>query len=181
MNHKYKLVILDRDGVVNEDSDAYIKNPQEWHAISGSLEAIAKLNEANIKVAIVTNQSGIARGYYTEETLQKIHEKMLRELSDEGGHVDKIYYCPHHPDEDCSCRKPKPKLLLDAMHFFKTEPEKTIFIGDKWIDYETAKNAGCDFILVKTGKGEKTIAEHFKEIANLVIVDNLKSVINKII
>jgi D-glycero-D-manno-heptose 1,7-bisphosphate phosphatase len=177
MKKKYNLVILDRDGVINEDSDEYIKSPAEWIPIPGSLEAIAKLNQAQIKVAVVSNQSGIARGYLTEATLQKIHAKMQSELAKAGGKIDKIYYCPHHPEADCSCRKPKPKLLLAAMRDLKAKPEETIFIGDKWIDYETALNAGCDFILVKTGKGQRTINSHAAELTKITVADDLKTAI----
>jgi D-glycero-D-manno-heptose 1,7-bisphosphate phosphatase len=181
MPKKYKLVILDRDGVINEDSDEYIKSPEEFHLIPGSLAAIAKLNQAKIKVAIVSNQSGIARGYYTEETLQKIHQKMHTELTKVGGHIDKVYYCPHHPDEDCLCRKPKPKLLLEAMQYFQAKPEATIFIGDKWIDLETASNANCDFILVKTGKGLKTIQQNTAKLKNCEIFNDLQAAIASIL
>src|SRR5471030_1253647 len=101
-----KLVILDRDGVINKDSPEYIKSPEEWQAIPGSLEAIARLNLANIKVAVATNQSGVARAYYDLNMLEKIHQKMQASLKKAGGHFDAIFFCPHHPDEHCECRKP---------------------------------------------------------------------------
>ena len=106
MHKKYQLIILDRDGVINKDSPLYIKSPAEWHAIAGSLEAITKLNKAGINVAIASNQSGVGRGYFTEETLYAIHSKMLTQLKQAGGHIDYIAYCPHHPEDNCSCRKP---------------------------------------------------------------------------
>ena len=145
---KYKLIILDRDGVINQDSKDYIKSPDEWHAVPGSLEAIAKLNKAGYKVAVASNQSGIARGFFSEKMLQKIHEKMHAELAKVGGHFDAVVYCPHHPDDNCDCRKPKPKMLLDLMQQFNATTAKTLFIGDKNTDVETAKAAGCDAIQV---------------------------------
>src|SRR5688572_16260160 len=106
------LIILDRDGVINQDSNEYIKSPEEWIPIPGSLEKIACLNQKGHQVVIATNQSGVARGLLTEETLQAIHEKFQCELKKLGGHVEGIFFCPHHPDEGCECRKPKPGLLL---------------------------------------------------------------------
>lgn len=147
-----KLVILDRDGVINYDSVDYIKSPEEWHAIPGSLEAIASLNKAGIKVAIASNQSGLARGYFTEATLQNIHRTMSHELAQYGGHIDKIFYCPHMPDDGCECRKPKPGLLLQACDYFKVKPAEASFVGDTEKDVIAAKAAGCQPILVETGK-----------------------------
>ena len=100
-----KYIILDRDGVINEDSDEYIKSPEEYIPIPGSLAAIAKLNQAGYVVVVATNQSGIARGYYDEATLQAMHEKLRQLLTKEGGNIDRIYFCPHGPDDDCECRK----------------------------------------------------------------------------
>ncbi len=145
---KYKLIILDRDGVVNQDSKFYIKSPDEWIPISGSLEAITKLNKAGYKVAVASNQSGIARGLFSEEMLQKIHTKMHAEIAKADGHLDAIVYCPHHPDDNCDCRKPKPKMLLDLMQQFNVTTAETLFIGDKDSDVATAKAAGCDAIQI---------------------------------
>jgi len=179
MNKIYKLIILDRDGVINEDADDYIKSPDEWRPIAGSLEAIAKLNVAGYKVVVVSNQSGIARGLFTEKTLQLIHEKMRNELAKFGGFIDFIYYCPHHPKENCECRKPKTKMLLEALHQFHCEPKDTLIIGDAWVDVQLAKNTGCDFILVKTGKGQKTYAEHKKDLTNTLIFDSLAAAVEE--
>lgn len=145
-----KLIILDRDGVINYDSDDFIKSPDEWRAIPGSLEAIALLNKAGIKVAIASNQSGLARGYFTEDTLQKIHEKMLNELRQHHGHVDKIFYCPHGPKDNCLCRKPKPGMLLQAFKYFNITPEETCFAGDSQRDIDAAAAAGCHSALIDT-------------------------------
>ena len=181
MSKTYKLIMLDRDGVINEDSADYIKSPEEWIPIAGSLEAIAKLNQAGYKVVVVSNQSGIARGYFTEETLQLMHEKMRRELEKFGGFIDYIYYCPHHPDENCECRKPKPKMVLEVLRKFQVRPQEVLLIGDSWADVQLAKNVGCDFILVKTGKGVKTIAEHKNELEKIPIFDNLAAAVEGII
>lgn len=146
-------IILDRDGVINQDSADYIKSPAEWHAIPGSLEAVARLNRAGFRVVIATNQSGIARGYYDVSMLDLIHEKMRRELAAVGGYVDEIFFCPHHPDEGCYCRKPKPGLLFDIRDKYKLNLADTFFIGDSHVDVQAARLAGCPPLLVMTGKG----------------------------
>ena len=156
-----KLIILDRDGVINEDSPDFIKSPQEWHAIPGSLEAIALLNKANIFVAIASNQSGLARGYFTEETLQKIHQKMLTELKKHDGHIDKIFYCPHEPDDQCNCRKPKPGMLLQAFHYFNLKPQEACFVGDSQRDQDAALAAGCGFTFITKNNSLLTFVKNF--------------------
>jgi D-glycero-D-manno-heptose 1,7-bisphosphate phosphatase len=181
MNKNYKLIVLDRDGVINEDSAEYIKSPDEWRAIPGSLEAIVKLNKAGYKVVVISNQSGIARGYFTEQTLQLMHDKMRGELAKLGGFFDSIYYCPHHPDENCQCRKPKSKMLLEALREFNFTPKDVLVIGDSWVDIQLAKNVGCDVVLVKTGKGQKTYMEHKKDLVNVMVFDDLAAVVEKII
>lgn len=152
------LVVLDRDGVINQDSDAYIKSPDEWQPIPGSPEAIARLNDAGIRVAVVTNQSGIARGYYDLETLAAIHRKMLETVAAAGGHIEQIFFCPHGPDDGCDCRKPSPGLLLQAAEYFACGFPHMVFIGDKESDLQTAATVGCSAVLVRTGNGEKTAA-----------------------
>lgn len=149
------LIILDRDGVINEDSDYYIKTPEEWIPIRGSLEAIARLNRAGHTVVVATNQSGIARGLYTEAGLTAIHQRMKEALAEVGGHVDTIFYCPHHPDMHCACRKPKPGLLHDIAKKYPTDFKNAVMVGDAVRDIACAKAAGCAAILVKTGKGKK--------------------------
>ena len=121
-----KLIILDRDGVLNEDSDEYIKSPEEWIPIPGSLEAVARLTQAGYRVVIASNQSGIARGYFDLETLHAMHEKMDRLLAALGGKVEAVFFCPHGPDEDCSCRKPKPGLLQEIAARYKTTLEGVV-------------------------------------------------------
>jgi len=153
-------VLLDRDGVINVDSDDYIKSPEEWHPIPGSLEAIALLNKNGYKVIVITNQSGLGRGMYDEAALAKIHQKMNQLAKEKGGEIDTIYYCPHTPDDNCSCRKPNPGLLTR----FATEKNRSLhdlfFVGDKLADLQAAKAAGAKSILVKTGKGEKTLIDN---------------------
>lgn len=174
------LIILDRDGVINEDSDEYIKSPDEWIAIPGSLAAIAKLNHAGHTVAVASNQSGIARGYFTQNDLEAMHEKMRHELAILGGHVDEIFYCPHHPDGKCDCRKPKPGLLQQIAHKFNVNLKDAIFIGDTISDLECAKNAGCRFMLVKTGKGLRTLAKN-PELKEVPVFENLNEAVEFIL
>ena len=157
MSKEGKLIILDRDGVINQDSDDYIKSPEEWTPISGSLEAIAKLNKAGYKVAIATNQSGIARGYYTAKVLDEMHKKMAGLLEELKGKVDHIAYCPHGPNDGCYCRKPSPGMLLEIAKAFSISPEKVIFIGDSISDKNAAQAAKMKFTLVETGKGKRTL------------------------
>ena len=116
-----KLIILDRDGVINHDSDAYIKSPDEWLPISGSLEAIARLSHAGYRIAVATNQSGVGRGYYSLATLANIHEKMNQAVRAAGGLIDVIFFCPHVPDEACECRKPKPGLFYQIAEYFQNQ------------------------------------------------------------
>jgi len=154
-----KVVILDRDGVINFDSEEFIKSPQEWSAIPGSLQAIAKLNKAGIKVVVATNQSGVAREYFDLATLSAIHKKMEQELSEYGGKIDKIFVCPHGPDDDCICRKPKIGMLLDIEKYYAINLTTVFLVGDALRDIQAATAAGCKPILVRTGKGEKTLAD----------------------
>jgi len=155
----FKLVILDRDGVINEDSSFYIKSPDEWHAIPGSLEAIAKLQRSGYSVAIATNQSGIAKHYFTAKTLDSIHKKMIAQIATMGGHLDMhdIFVCPHRSEDNCECRKPKPGLLLQAARKFNVAPGEILVIGDAMRDILAAKICGAAAVLVKTGKGMETL------------------------
>jgi D-glycero-D-manno-heptose 1,7-bisphosphate phosphatase len=173
------LIILDRDGVINEDSAEYIKSPQEWIAIPGSLDAIAKLNRADHKVVVATNQSGVGRGLYDEETLARIHEKMQNELSKVSGHIDGIFYCPHKPEDNCSCRKPKPGLFFQIAAQFPTDFSDAIAIGDTLRDLEAAQAVGCKAFLVKTGNGLLTL-ENKPQLKNPVF-ENLAAAVEFIL
>ncbi len=152
------LVILDRDGVINFESPDFIKSPEEWHPIPGSLEAIAKLNHAGYLVAIASNQSGVGRGLYDLDMLEQIHHNMCAQLAKLGGHIDLIVFCPHHPDVHCECRKPKPGLINEILEHFKIDPTQTLVtaIGDSLRDLQAAKTVGCEPVLVLTGNGEET-------------------------
>ncbi len=157
-----KLIVLDRDGVINEDSDAFIKSPEEWRLLPGSAEAIAALTHARYQVMVVTNQSGIARGHFDLGTLNRIHEKMQREVGKVGGRIDAIFYCPHGPDDSCDCRKPKPGMLHDIEKRLQIKLTGVPAIGDSLRDLQAAQAVGARAILVRTGKGlatEKTLVE----------------------
>ena len=153
------LVIVDRDGVINFDSDAYIKSVSEWIAIPGSLEAIARLSRADYRVVVATNQSGIARGLYDMETLNRIHQKMAKTLGEQGGRIDAIFFCPHGPDDNCDCRKPKPGLLHEIKDRLKVELAGVPLVGDSLRDLECAEAVGALPILVRTGKGPRTLPQ----------------------
>ena len=153
-----KLIILDRDGVINEDSDAFIKSPEEWIPIPGSLEAIVRLNHAGYQVAVATNQSGLARGLFDQSTLQNIHKKFLHLLAEKGGEISMIHYCPHGPEDHCDCRKPRPGLLNIIGKKMQIDLDDVPVVGDSLRDLQSAMAAGCKPILVRTGKGEQTLA-----------------------
>lgn len=179
-----KLIILDRDGVINQDSDDYIKSPEEYIPIPGSLEAIARLNHAGYIVMVATNQSGIARGFFDIDTLNRIHEKLRRLLSNCGGHIDGIFFCPHGPDENCECRKPKSGMLREITHRLDTSLQGVPLVGDSLKDIQAAQAVGAVPLLVKTGKGERTLAkgeglngvpefENLAECVESLLADNL--------
>lgn len=177
-----KLIILDRDGVINHDSDDYIKSPDEWQPIDGSLEAIARLNHAGYTVAIASNQSGLARGYFDIEVLTAMHKKMDELLSKIGGRIDAVFYCPHGPDDSCHCRKPKPGMLLDIGQRFNVSLKQVIFVGDSIIDINAANNAHAQAVLVRTGKGikaEKILQSENK--SSIPVYDDLASAVTAIL
>jgi D-glycero-D-manno-heptose 1,7-bisphosphate phosphatase len=149
-----KLIILDRDGVINYDSKDYIKSPYEWQAIPGSLEAISLLNSANYTISVATNQSGIARGLFTKPQMHSIHKKLHREAKKKNAEIDSIFYCPHGPEDHCDCRKPKPGLLAKIATYYEISLEKVYFVGDSLRDIECALNFGAKPVLLLTGNGE---------------------------
>ena len=153
----FKLIVLDRDGVINEDSPLYVKSPKEWLAIPGSLAAIAKLQLYGYKVVIATNQSGIARHYFTPKTLVSIHKKMLTQIAAVGGNAVDIFVCPHRSEDNCDCRKPKAGMLLQAARQFNIDPKEMLIIGDSIRDIMAAKACGAAAVLVKTGNGAQTL------------------------
>ncbi|MBW5412566.1 MULTISPECIES: D-glycero-beta-D-manno-heptose 1,7-bisphosphate 7-phosphatase [unclassified Pseudomonas] len=159
-----KLIVLDRDGVINQDSDAFVKSVEEWIPIPGSIEAMARLSQAGWKVAIATNQSGIARGLFDGETLGAMHEKLKQLVSGQGGHVDLIVHCAHGPDDGCDCRKPSPGMFRQvAQHYGMTDLTGVPVVGDSLRDLTAGIAAGCTPYLVKTGKGERTLQKPLPE------------------
>ncbi|VUD64397.1 D-glycero-beta-D-manno-heptose-1,7-bisphosphate 7-phosphatase [Thalassocella blandensis] len=173
-------VILDRDGVINVDSDDYIKSQAEWKPIPGSIEAIVKLCDAGFHIAVATNQSGIARGLFSEVTLEAIHKLMHQQVEERGGIIEGVFYCPHGPDDNCTCRKPNIGLLDEIEEQFSIALEGVPFVGDSLRDLQAAKTKGCDPILVRTGKGKKTYAGIHKDAlwADLPVYDDLQSFVD---
>jgi D-glycero-D-manno-heptose 1,7-bisphosphate phosphatase len=167
------LVILDRDGVINHESDNYIRTVEAWQPIDQSPEAIARLKKHGYTVTVATNQSGVARGYFTQETLDKMHEKMNACLKEAGTQIDGLKACTDHPDAGCDCRKPRPGMLLHWIKHFNADPKKTWFIGDSWADVGAAQAAGVNPLLLDTGHGKKTRREHPEATENLPHLKNL--------
>ena len=153
-----KLVVLDRDGVINLDSDQYIKSPEEWTPIPGSLEAIARLTQAGFRVVVATNQSGLGQGLFDMATLNAIHNKMHKAVNQLGGRIDAVFFCAHAQDAGCSCRKPQPGMLLEIAERFKLVLAGVPAIGDSLRDLQAASAAGARPLLVLTGKGRQTVA-----------------------
>ncbi len=155
-----KLIILDRDGVINHDSDAFIKSPDEWIPIKGSLEAIARLNQAGYRVVVATNQSGVARGLFDIKTLNAIHQKMHNAAQQAGADIDAVFFGPHSADDNCDCRKPKPGMFHEIAKRFNISLRGGVAtVGDSLRDLQAGYVAGCAPYLVLTGKGEKTQAK----------------------
>lgn len=160
-----KLVILDRDGTINADRDDYVKSPEEWIPLPGALEGVARLNECGFHVAVVTNQSGIGRGLFDMATLNAMHLKMHGLMAEVGARVDAIFFCPHGPSEDCSCRKPKPGLFAQVGQRFGVNLKGVPAIGDSLRDLQAAAAVGCETHLVRTGKAESLSDEAAAELA----------------
>ena len=151
-----RLVILDRDGVINHDSDQYIKSPSEWRAIPGSIEAIARLHQNGYRIAVATNQSGIGRGLFDMATLNAINDKMMELVFRQGGRIDALFFCPHTAVEACNCRKPRTGMLEEIAARFHTELKGVPVVGDSLKDLQAAESVGAQPILVLTGKGQMT-------------------------
>jgi D-glycero-D-manno-heptose 1,7-bisphosphate phosphatase len=178
-----KLVILDRDGVINYDSDQFIKSPQEWKPIPGSLEAIASLNQAGFRVVVASNQSGVGRGLFDMATLNAIHAKMHKLAIQAGGRIDAVFFCPHAADSRCQCRKPKAGLFLEIANRLHIDLAGVPAVGDALRDIQAALSVGARPLLVKTGKGLRTLAsgelpegvavfEDLREAANVLISES---------
>jgi D-glycero-D-manno-heptose 1,7-bisphosphate phosphatase len=151
-----RLVVLDRDGTINYDSDQYVKSPAEWKPIPGALEAIARLNHAGWRVVVATNQSGIARGLLDVATLNAIHAEMQRAVAHAGGRIDAVFFCPHAADADCECRKPRPGMLHEIARRLNVDLADVPVVGDAPRDLHAAAAAGAQPVLVLTGKGRRT-------------------------
>lgn len=153
-----KLIILDRDGVINQDSDLYIKSVAEWRPIPGSAEAIARLNHAGYRVVVATNQSGISRGLFDTATLNLMHDKMHKLVAQAGGRIDAVFYCPHKNDDHCACRKPAPGMFEEIAKRFRMSLAGVPAVGDSLRDLVASAALGCQPMVVRTGKGAKTVA-----------------------
>jgi len=168
-----KLIVLDRDGVINEDSDDYIKSPDEWEPVPGSVDAIASLTQAGYTVVITTNQSGLGRGLFDIDTLNAIHNKMHEHVIKAGGRIDAVFYCPHTPMDDCNCRKPKPGMLHSVRERLDTDLNGVPVVGDSLRDLQAAMAVGATPVLVLTGKGEQTRENNAGLEGNIAVYDDL--------
>ena len=176
-----KLIILDRDGVINQDSDDFIKSVDEFIPLPGSVEAIAKLKHAGYKVFVATNQSGIFRGFYNENTLNAMHEKLATLLKEYDAKIDGIEYCPHGPDENCDCRKPKPGMYLNIAKQLKlSDLSDVLVVGDSLRDLQAAKAVNAKAHLVRTGKGERTI-EKGEGLEGIPVYNDLADFVNQLL
>lgn len=177
-----KLIILDRDGVINQDSDEYIKSEDEWIPIPGSIEAIADLYKNGYTICIATNQSGLARGYFTEATLRKMHKKLTNLVEEKGGKIHSIHFCPHGPDDNCECRKPLSGMfrqIADQFHLNDLSNVKTI--GDSLRDLQAGKRLNCDTFLVETGKGQRTLSGGKELPTDTKVFKNLREFVNSLL
>jgi len=150
------LIILDRDGVINHDSPHYVRSLAEWVPIDGAIQAIARLSQAGFLVAVATNQAGVAKGVFSGQELDRMHERLQALVQAAGGHIARIYDCRHHPDDHCDCRKPRPGMLLQACADFQAQAQDVFFVGDSLNDMKAARAAGCRPLLVLTGNGDTT-------------------------
>lgn len=171
-----KLVILDRDGVINQDSDAYIKSLEEWEPLAGSLDAMARLFHGGYRLAIASNQSGLGRKLFTIDHLNAIHRKLARDLAAQGVHIEGIFFCPHAPEAKCFCRKPQPGLLHEIATRLQVNLAGVPCVGDSWRDLEAAVAVGAYPILVRTGKGEQTLRDHAEALRDIAVFPDLAAV-----
>lgn len=183
-----KLIILDRDGVINEDAGDYITSVDEWQPIPGSIEAIARLSRAGFTPVVATNQSGLARGLFDLDDLEAMHAKMAGLVEDNGGKLEAVFYCPHHPDEGCKCRKPKTGMLDAIEAEFNTSLQEVPFVGDKLKDMLAGSAKGCQLYLVRSGRGRITEASLISEgempglsPTQVTIYDDLEQVVDALL
>jgi len=175
---KNKWLLLDRDGVINEESVHRVSSPKVYYPIAGSLEAIANLTQAGFQIVIITNQAGVGRGIFSIETLGKIHAKLFSLVKAAGGEIFDLFFCPHHPDEHCACRKPKPGLIQQFSKKYQVDLQQAAipFVGDSYRDLQAAKACGCRPFLVKTGFGEKTLQTYSDQIKDVPVFADLSAV-----
>ncbi|RKT44106.1 D-glycero-beta-D-manno-heptose 1,7-bisphosphate 7-phosphatase [Thiocapsa rosea] len=171
-----RVVILDRDGVINEDSEHFVKSIDEWIPLAGSIDAIVRLSHAGYRVAVATNQSGLARGLLTPADLDAMHRKLRDLLAEQGGRIEMIVYCPHGPDAGCECRKPKPGMLEEIGRRLSVNLAGVPFVGDSLGDIVAARAAGADPWMVRTGKGEGTLASGSPDLVGVPAYADLASV-----
>jgi len=178
---KISVVFLDRDGVLNEDRDEYIRTVRDVKVYPFVPETIQQLTRLSLKVIIISNQSGINRHYFSREAAEKMFEKVIQAAESAGGRITDYYYCPHTPEEGCSCRKPQTGMIQQAVADHGISLDEALMVGDSRSDYETARNAGIPFILVRTGKGKKTEKELKTVDPDLIVVDTLKDAVSWIV
>jgi D-glycero-D-manno-heptose 1,7-bisphosphate phosphatase len=176
-----QIIILDRDGVINKDSDEFIKSPDEWQALPGSLEAIARLTQAGYRILVATNQSGIARKLYDVHTLNKINHKMHQQVIEHGGLIEAIFFCPHGPNDDCNCRKPRTGMFEQIASRLNIDLTDVFAIGDSLRDIQAAQDAGAIPVLVRTGKGTRTLYEHGELLEDVPIYCDLAQAVEHIL
>jgi D-glycero-D-manno-heptose 1,7-bisphosphate phosphatase len=170
------LLILDRDGVINRESEEFVKSADEWLPLPGSIGAIARLSKAGYTVTVASNQSGLARGMFNQKALRSMHRKLIDLVAAEGGHIDRIVICPHGPEDGCDCRKPKPGLLLQLASYYDVALAGVPFVGDSLRDIEAAVAAGARPILVRTGNGRASERALVGDLASIEIFDDLAAV-----
>lgn len=175
-----KLILLDRDGVINDEVDGYVRSADDWVPIEGSIDAIARLTQADYRVVVVTNQSGIARGLLTIEDLQAIHRKMHETIAGSGGKIDAVFICPHKPDDDCSCRKPRPGLLKSIMDRLDTDLVGVPLVGDSLRDVQSAMVVGANPVLVRTGHGAATLEQNL-HLDKVQVFDDLSGFVDQLL
>lgn len=177
-----KLIILDRDGVINEDSDEFIKSPEEWIPIEGSLNAISRLYRNGYRVVVISNQSGVARGLFDIDGLNRIHVKMIQAVQEKGGQIDSILFCPHGPDDGCDCRKPGTAMFEELADRLQVKLNGVIAVGDSERDLVAARAVDAQPVLVRTGKGERTLANADPvNLENVPVYDNLEDAVQAVL
>lgn len=175
-----KLVVLDRDGVINEVREEHVTSPDHWQPLEGSIEAIAQLCQAGYRVVVATNQSGVGRGLMSLETLHQVHEKMHQAVGASGGRIDAVFFCPHLPDQDCQCRKPRPGMLNSIMERLDTNLAGVPLVGDSLRDVQSAMVVGALPVLVRTGLGTRTLEQN-RHMENVHVFDDLKSFVDQLL